>query len=47
MRYTKDYLKYKHSDSIYLTGDTELNGSLNAAMSSGEAVAKQIIEDFK
>ena len=47
VRYTKDYLKYKHSDSIYLTGDTELNGSLNAAMSSGEAVAKQIIEDFK
>ncbi|WGD34519.1 NAD(P)/FAD-dependent oxidoreductase [Olleya sp. YS] len=37
--------QYTYSDSIYLAGDTLLNGSLNAAMSSGEAVAKLIINN--
>jgi protoporphyrinogen oxidase len=38
---------FTFSDSIYLAGDTQLNGSLNAAMTSGEAVAKLIAERFK
>jgi protoporphyrinogen oxidase len=33
--------KFKFSESIYLAGDTQLNGSLNAAMTSGESVAKR------
>lgn len=39
--------KFKFSDTIYLAGDMRLNGSLNAAMTSGEAVAKLIAERFK
>lgn len=39
--------KFKFSDTIYLAGDTQLNGSLNAAMTSGELVAKLIAERFK
>jgi protoporphyrinogen oxidase len=39
--------KFKFSDTIYLAGDTQLNGSLNAAMTSGEAVAKLIAERFR
>lgn len=39
--------KLKFSDSIYLAGDTQINGSLNAAMTSGELVAKLISERFK
>ncbi|EIA07650.1 FAD-dependent oxidoreductase [Flavobacterium frigoris] len=39
--------KFKFSDNIYLAGDTQLNGSLNAAMTSGETVAKLIAERFK
>jgi protoporphyrinogen oxidase len=39
--------KFKFSDTIYLAGDTQLNGSLNAAMTSGELVAKLIDERFK
>ncbi|SDX82626.1 FAD-dependent oxidoreductase [Flavobacterium degerlachei] len=38
---------FKFSETIYLAGDTQLNGSLNAAMTSGEAVAKLIAERFK
>lgn len=38
---------YKFSDTIYVAGDTALNGSLNAAMSSGQAVAKAIIARVK
>ena len=45
VQYTKP--DYKFSDDIYVAGDTALNGSLNAAMSSGEAVAKAIIRRFK
>ncbi|WP_054851053.1 FAD-dependent oxidoreductase [Olleya sp. ITB9] len=36
--------EFKYSDTIYLAGDTQLNGSINAAMSSGESVAKHIIQ---
>ncbi|WP_044397947.1 NAD(P)/FAD-dependent oxidoreductase [Lacinutrix sp. Hel_I_90] len=36
----------KYSETIYLAGDHTLNGSLNAAMTSGELVAKQIISDL-
>jgi protoporphyrinogen oxidase len=38
---------FKFSETIYLVGDTQLNGSLNAAMTSGEAVAKLIAKRFK
>jgi protoporphyrinogen oxidase len=39
--------KFTFSETIYLAGDTQLNGSLNAAMTSGELVAKLIAERFK
>lgn len=39
--------EFKYSDTIYLAGDTQLNGSINAAMSSGETVAKHIIETIQ
>jgi protoporphyrinogen oxidase len=45
--YSGNDAKFKFSDSIYLAGDTQLNGSLNAAMTSGETVAKLIAEHFK
>jgi protoporphyrinogen oxidase len=45
--YSGNDAKFKFSDSIYLAGDTQLNGSLNAAMTSGETVAKLIAERFK
>jgi protoporphyrinogen oxidase len=45
--YSGNEAKFKFSDTIYLAGDTRLNGSLNAAMTSGEAVAKLIAERFK
>jgi protoporphyrinogen oxidase len=45
--YSGNDAKFKFSDSIYLAGDTQLNGSLNAAMTSGEIVAKLIAEHFK
>ena len=38
--------KFLFSDTIYLAGDTMLNGSLNAAMTSGEIVAQLIGERF-
>ncbi|SFJ40193.1 FAD-dependent oxidoreductase [Olleya namhaensis] len=34
----------KFSDRVFLAGDTQLNGSLNAAMLSGEKAALQIIQ---
>jgi protoporphyrinogen oxidase len=45
--YNGSNAKFKFSDTIYLAGDTQLNGSLNAAMTSGEAVANLIAERFK
>ena len=45
--YSGSEAKFKFSNSIYLAGDTQLNGSLNAAMTSGESVAKLIGERFK
>jgi protoporphyrinogen oxidase len=45
--YNGSNAKFKFSDTIYLAGDTQLNGSLNAAMTSGEAVATLIAERFK
>ena len=44
--YSDNEAKFKFSDSIYLTGDTLLNGSLNAAMTSGEIVG-QLISTLK
>lgn len=37
----------KHSLGIYMAGDHQLSGSLNAAMASGEAVAHAVISDMK
>jgi hypothetical protein len=39
--------KFKFSDTIYVAVDTQLNKSINAAMTSGEIVAKLIAERFK
>ncbi len=47
VEYNGSEAKFKFSDSIYLAGDTQLNGSLNAAMTSGESVTKLIAERFK
>lgn len=41
---TLDYNTLRYSETIILAGDYILNGSLNAAMSSGEYAAKLIIE---
>lgn len=46
VKYLSTSADFKYSDSIYLTGDYTLNGSLNAAMTSGALVAKDIIERF-
>ena len=35
------------TNSIFLAGDTQLNGSLNAAMISGEKAALNVIENLK
>ncbi|MGO4818331.1 FAD-dependent oxidoreductase [Flavobacterium sp. W22_SRS_FP1] len=47
VEYNGSEAEFKFSESIYLAGDTQLNGSLNAAMTSGESVAKLIAERFK
>jgi hypothetical protein len=47
VEYNGSEAKFKFSESIYLAGDTQLNGSLNAAMTSGESVTKLIAERFK
>ena len=46
VNYESNSSDFKYSNSIYLAGDYTLNGSLNAAMSSGEIVAKDIIKHF-
>ena len=42
--YTKISSEFQISDSIFLAGDQELNGSLNAAITSGEMSAFQLIK---
>jgi len=42
--YTKTPSKFQISDSIFLAGDHELNPSLNAAITSGEMSALQLIK---
>jgi hypothetical protein len=44
--YSGSEAKFKFSDTIYLAGDTQLNGSLNADM-SGASVAELIAERLK
>ncbi|WP_034058438.1 protoporphyrinogen/coproporphyrinogen oxidase [Lacinutrix jangbogonensis] len=46
VKYATDGKALKHSETIYLAGDHTLNGSLNAAMTSGEDVVKQIVSKF-
>ena len=43
--YTKSLSESQISDSIFLAGDHRLNGSLNAAMTSGEIAALQLINN--
>lgn len=45
--YEKEVEKAKFSERIFLAGDTMLNGSLNAAMVSGENAAKSVIKAIK
>lgn len=42
-----DTKNIKNTQGIYLAGDHQLSGSLNAAMASGEAVANVVISDLK
>ncbi|MFK7746923.1 MAG: FAD-dependent oxidoreductase, partial [Kordia sp.] len=44
LKYEMLPLETRLSDSIFLAGDTQLNGSLNAAMASGEKAALGIVE---
>ena len=39
--------KHSLSSGIYLAGDVQLNGSLNAAMIAGEKAALQVIASLK
>lgn len=39
--------KIKNKNGVFLAGDYQLSGSLNAAMASGEAVAKAVINQLK
>lgn len=45
--YSGNEVIFKFSETIYLAGDLLINGSLNAAMTSGELIAKLISERFK
>lgn len=47
LKYSLEPKELQLSDSIFLAGDLHLNGSLNAAMLSGEAAAKGVIESIK
>lgn len=47
LKYELKPLESKFSNHIFLTGDTLLNGSLNAAMLSGEAAAIELISSLK
>jgi len=42
--YTKTLPEFQISDGIFLAGDHRLNGSLNAAITSGEMAASQLIQ---
>lgn len=44
LKYSLSPNETQHSNQIFLAGDTLLNGSLNAAMLSGEAAALAVIE---
>ena len=45
--YTKRPSEFQISDSIFLAGDHKLNASLNAAITSGEMSALQLIKIIK
>ena len=47
IQYNLTTLETRHSPRIFLASDTILNGSLNAAMLSGETVALAVIEALK
>lgn len=44
IKYSLTALETRYSDQIFLAGDTLVNGSLNAAMLSGESAALAVIE---
>lgn len=46
LRYAPDENDLKVSDQVYLAGDYLANGSLNAAMESGEAAAKVVLKSI-
>lgn len=45
--YNLNPTKTRYSDKIFLAGDTLVNGSLNAAMLSGESAALEVIEAIR
>lgn len=47
LEYKNELSKAKFSERIFLAGDTLLNGSLNAAMVSGETAAKSVIKTIE
>jgi protoporphyrinogen oxidase len=44
LKYEKSFSELQISDRVFLAGDTQLNGSLNAAMISGENAALGLLE---
>ena len=44
IKYTLTATESRYSEKIFLAGDTLVNGSLNAAMLSGEHVALEVIK---
>jgi len=47
IKYEVSPLKTQLSSGIFLAGDVQLNGSLNAAMISGEKAALQVVASLK
>lgn len=47
IKYTLTPAETKYSENIFVVGDTLVNGSLNAAMLSGESAALAVIEAIK
>lgn len=46
LKYTIPFTECKISDQVYLAGDYLLNGSINAAMTSGRIAAEAVIHSF-
>jgi hypothetical protein len=46
MKYTIAFTETKITDHVFLAGDYLLNGSINAAMTSGRLAAEAVIHSY-